>query len=575
MKRRAKCRPIDEGRRSFLLKVCSPLCEEGACLVPSTALREALPSKKSRIHAKGLENHTERWHRRKLLRHPVPPSGRGAPRDLMTWREKISRHEKMLALIFLLTLPLINPWVRGDGVGYYAYARSLLIEHRLDFEKDWLAANTSFRMARLDEQGHLKPELYTRTGHLDNHFTVGPAILWAPLLIAAHLGVLLFDRFGGQIAASGFSWPYVTALAIGTAVYGFLGLLISYRVARKYFEERWAFLATLAIWFASSLPVYMYFNPSWSHAHSAFVVALFVYYWDRTRGSRTTLQWIALGLCAGLMIDVYYANFVFLVLPGIEALTAYWRALRAPKGNASSARSIFSGNILFGLAALAAFLPTIITRKIIYGSYWNFGDYGDEPWSWTAPARWKVLFSSDHGLMTWTPILALALLGLCLWLKSNRVMAGYLIAGALAFYYLMACYPLWDGLSSFGSRFFVSLTPIFVIGLAAFFSEWARIWKSGVMPATAATLTVLFTLWNLAFIYQWGTHMIPVRGPISFRDMAYNQVFVVPSRVTDSLKQYLTSRKSLMNHIEQEDVKQLNEQTSKAPDAKPEQAGSQ
>ena len=35
------------------------------------------------------------------------------------------------------------------------------------------------------------------------------------------------------------------------------------------------------------LPVYMYFNPSWSHAHSAFIVALFVWYWDRTRTTRT------------------------------------------------------------------------------------------------------------------------------------------------------------------------------------------------------------------------------------------------------------------------------------------------
>jgi len=27
----------------------------------------------------------------------------------------------ILALLFLLSLPLVNPWVRGDGVGYYAY----------------------------------------------------------------------------------------------------------------------------------------------------------------------------------------------------------------------------------------------------------------------------------------------------------------------------------------------------------------------------------------------------------------------------------------------------------------------
>lgn len=32
------------------------------------------------------------------------------------------RYERFLFLLFLLILPLMNPWVRGAGVGYYAYA---------------------------------------------------------------------------------------------------------------------------------------------------------------------------------------------------------------------------------------------------------------------------------------------------------------------------------------------------------------------------------------------------------------------------------------------------------------------
>ena len=51
----------------------------------------------------------------------------------------------LLLVIFLLTLPLLNPWIRGDGVGYYAYARAPLIEHSLDFTHDYQSANDSFR----------------------------------------------------------------------------------------------------------------------------------------------------------------------------------------------------------------------------------------------------------------------------------------------------------------------------------------------------------------------------------------------------------------------------------------------
>jgi len=61
-------------------------------------------------------------------------------------RMKFPSHPQLLLAIFLVTLPLVNPWVRGDGVNYYAYVRSLLVQHNLSFEADWRHANLSFRM---------------------------------------------------------------------------------------------------------------------------------------------------------------------------------------------------------------------------------------------------------------------------------------------------------------------------------------------------------------------------------------------------------------------------------------------
>ena len=61
------------------------------------------------------------------------------------------RFDLILLVIFLFTLPLLNPWVRGDGVGYFAYARAPLIEHNLDFTHDYQWANESFRVARCVE----------------------------------------------------------------------------------------------------------------------------------------------------------------------------------------------------------------------------------------------------------------------------------------------------------------------------------------------------------------------------------------------------------------------------------------
>src|SRR5947207_12029309 len=224
------------------------------------------------------------------------------------WRKS----EWLLLLLWIFSLPLLNPILDGDSFGYYAYARALLIQHNLRFEEDWRHANLYFSQARTLPNGQLNQNEYTESGYVANLFTIGPAILWSPFLLAAHSFVLVANALGAHIAANGFSTPYLLAMALGTATYGFLGLFFSYLLARRYIEERWALLSTVAIWGGSSLLVYMYFNPAWSHAHSAFAVAFFLWYWDRTRDCRTTFQWILLGLLAGLMVDVYFLIGVFL-----------------------------------------------------------------------------------------------------------------------------------------------------------------------------------------------------------------------------------------------------------------------
>ena len=95
-------------------------------------------------------------------------------------------------------------------------------------------------------------------------------------------------------------------------MYGFLGSLFSFSLAQKYIGEQIGISRDSGILSRRSLPFYMYFNPAWSHAHSAFAVALFVWYWDRTRPARTTSQWLTLGLISGLMVDTYFPNGVFL-----------------------------------------------------------------------------------------------------------------------------------------------------------------------------------------------------------------------------------------------------------------------
>jgi hypothetical protein len=470
--------------------------------------------------------------------------------------------ERALLILFLLSLPLMNPWIRGDGVGYYAYARAPLIEHSLDFTHDYQAANESFREGRLDESGQPKAGFRTVTGHLDNHFTLGPALLWSPFLLVAHAGVLLAREFGSSVQADGFSAPYRYAMAFGTAIYGFLALLFAFRLARKYVDPLWAFVATFTIWWASSLPVYMYFNPSWSHAHSAFTAALFLWYWERTRRERSVRQWIVLGLITGLMLNVYYPNLMLVTVVLVEAL---WQYLEYFRGTLASGRagipSLFSRQLLFGAVVCVCLLPTFVSRWIVYGGPFETGYLPMRDFLWGSPVFLKVLFSANHGLLSWTPVLIFSLLGLVLFAKRLPRLGVPFLAATVAFYLFISIYPDWAGISSFGNRFFISLTSLFIFGLAFTLEGLAdRFARQRTALLVSTAMLGCFTLWNLGMIYQWGTHLIPARGPISFSQAASNQFQAVPRQISSHLHAYFFRRGDMMQQIEQKDLEQLKKE---------------
>ena len=448
-----------------------------------------------------------------------------------------SRAEKILLLLFVLTLPFIQPQIRYDGIGYYAWARSLLIDHNLQFQGDWKVPGTLPSIVRADQSGRTLSISYrTRTGHLVNHFSVGPAILWAPFLIATHLSVLALDHAGYHIPPDGFSRPYFVTIALATAFYAFLGLWISFRLARSYLDERWAFLATLGIWFGSSLPVYMYVEPAWSHAMSEFVVALFIWYWLRTGEDRDWIQWMAFGAIAGLMMDVYYLNAILLLLPALELARRFFHHRESVRG--ALVKQTLGGAFVFFVGLFVSFLPNLITKKIIFGSYMDWG-YA-EHWHWNSPAFLKVCFSPQHGLFRLTPILILAVAGLFLFRKYDRILGFCLPTVFAAYLYAVGSYEGWGGGISFGNRFFVSLTPLFILGLAALCSEFARLWKIEVRATmrAAAILTLLIS-WNLGLVFQWGTGLLS-DSPVSWDEIVYNEFRVVPGEIVRSLQSHFT-----------------------------------
>jgi len=295
----------------------------------------------------------------------------------------------------------------------------------------------------------------------------------------------------------------------------------------------------VAIWLGSGLPAYIYVDPAWSHAQSVFIVAVFLWYWQRTRGARTLQQWLILGLIVGLMIEVYFPNAVFFLLilfaPGATRNIMDSRTVPAPS------RPV--GYTLCAVSALIALAPTFIIRTVLFGNPLALGAYGDHGWNWTAPAVLTVLFSPSQGLFTTHPVLGFAVGGLLLWLRRDPSLGRGLLAALVAFTLLVATYPLWNFGPSFGNRYFISFTAPFILGLSLALSVLAERW--GNVPAfsrRAWVVAALLVIWNLGLVFQWGTGLMPDVGRVYWQEILYNEFRVVPGQAWRAMHARFSSR---------------------------------
>ena len=349
-------------------------------------------------------------------------------------------------------------------------------------------------------------------------------------------------------------------MAFGTALYGFLGLLLAYRLARKYVNEHWAFLATVSIWWSSSLPVYMYFNPSWSHAHSAFTVALFLWYWHETCDQRTIRQWCVLAAISGLMLNVYYANAMILMVLAVEAVPAIFRGLRAitpPEFSVvkSIAREPLAVWRHHGYVFAADFcFPLCDLRQSVRVGIYSAESVGVE-FSIFSP----VLFSSDHGLFVWTPVVVACLSWSCHFCSARACGRNADPGGG-------AGVLLVDRVLSRLGRYFIVRQPILCFADGSLYPgvECPARSRRKCFQVLARGADRGFIGRRMSGSLEHGVH-VSVGYPSGSSAGAdclerddCNQLLVVPRQISAKLRTYLFHRANLMRQIEERDIEQMN-----------------
>lgn len=149
---------------------------------------------------------------------------------------------------------------------------------------------------------------------------------------------------------------------------------------------------------------------------------------------------------------------------------------------------------------LVTFLPQIYLWHVLYGS-WITSPYFTQGLGFNllSPHLLEVLFSPNNGLFFWTPILAIAIIGLVRASMHDRKKIFWLLL-VISEWYLIASWAVWWQGGSYSGRMFISLLPLFAFGLAEIF-QWL---KTKMLLGEYLSLVIVGPLAMINFVFMVG-----------------------------------------------------------------------
>lgn len=452
----------------------------------------------------------------------------------------------VLLVLFLALLPLSTPRIYAtDEVQYFVYLRSLYFDRDLDFSNEYayfaaegLANDDPAVFNALLRDNPDDPPLNPETGKFRNVAPIGASLMWAPGFVLADLGVRVANGFGATIATDGYAAPYIWAVCFMSALYALLGLMLTYRLARRFAGVFTAALATITVWLATPLVFYTYIAMPWSHATAFFLVALFLMLWlqdwRRPLGERfarrSLWRWALLGIVGGLMASTREQLGLLLIMPAAEGLVAYARLLG--KGRLGTLGQLLAGHLTFLVWLGIALTPQLLTYQVLNGRPLPSTTVTDKlgASAWVSPHFLDTLIDPRHGAFLWSPVIPIGLIGLAWLARRDWLLAALLALGFLAQTYINGTFgSTWHLSGSFGFRRLIECTPIFVLGLATLL-EWLKP-RVGAWPLLLAACVLVY--WNVGLIAQWTVVRPEMRKGLIWEGMLRYQFVDVPRQVIE------------------------------------------
>ena len=397
--------------------------------------------------------------------------------------------------------------VVGDAKGHYVQLRSLVFDRDLDFRNEYLAlASSSMRIEDWPTWD------LTATAHVRNYMPVGPALLWLPVYVI----VVLVDWLLALIGLGAIPHGYERSLQLVPGAVGVLATTVAaqltWRMAARFTSRAMAVIGAVTVWLGSHALYYSLVSPAYSHAASMLTAALFFWYWLNPGIPFSVKRAAWLGALAGVCALMRWQDALLFVAPVVECLR--WRVAWRLRSTALA---------VAGAAWLVAFAPQMAVWNVLYGQPFALPQ-GGSFMQWTQPHLKDVLVSSARGLFVWAPLLVPAMLGVASFAMRRPKWRWALLAILVATWYVNAAVADWWAGEAFGARRFLSLTPLFGLGLAVWMAD--RFWRIAAAGALVAANILLLLQYQLAL--KGFEAIAPY--PTGFVDMWLAR-FVVPLRL--------------------------------------------
>ncbi|WP_345077045.1 glycosyltransferase family 39 protein [Nemorincola caseinilytica] len=373
----------------------------------------------------------------------------------------------------------------GDAAGYYRYLTATFIyDDLITYRPLPRDRGLSDMVLNYDPT----PESAPDDKHV-NQYTYGVALMEAPFFLLAHA----YELVRGSLA-NGYSDSYELAIKISSLVYALLGLMLVYRVLRRFFDETPALYTTLLLLLGTNLFWFAIFQTGMSHVPLFFLYALLMYLTVAVHDRPRRGTFIAMGLVIGLIAIIRPTDIICAIIPLLYDVYS-GPSLRK---KIAFIRQNLLNICLTAAAAILPVLPQLLYWKIKTGHFFYYS-YGSQTFFWDTPWIKEGLFHFANGWLPYTPLMALALLGmLCLRPIKQWALAVWLLLPAYIYIiYSWYCYRYINGL---GSRPMLHMYPLLSVPLTAFLL-W--LWRRPRAIKAATMIGVLFCIaLNINYSYQ-------------------------------------------------------------------------